>query len=49
MLFKNANIFVNGQFQYGSFRVENGRFAEILTTVPAEDLSLIHISEPTRH
>ena len=37
MLFKNANIFVGGQFQHGSFRVENGRFAEILTTVPAED------------
>ena len=37
MLFKNANIFVNGQFQHGSFRVENGRFTEILTTVPAED------------
>lgn len=37
MLFKNANIFVGGQFQHGSFRVENGRFAEILTTVPDED------------
>ena len=37
MLFKNANIFVGGQFQHGSFRVENGRFTEILTTVPAED------------
>ena len=37
MLFKNANIFVGGQFQHGSFRVENGKFAEILTTVPAED------------
>ena len=37
MLFKNSNIFVGGQFQHGSFRVENGRFAEILTTVPAED------------
>ena len=37
MLFKNANVFVNSQFQHGSFRVENGRFAEILTTVPAED------------
>ena len=36
MLFKNANIFVGGQFQHGSFRVENGKFAEILTTVPAE-------------
>ena len=37
MLFKNANIFVGGQFQHGSFRVENGKFAEILTIVPAED------------
>ena len=37
MLFKNANIFVNGRFQHGSFRVENGRFTEILTTVPTED------------
>ena len=37
MLFKNANIFVGGQFQHGSFRVENGRFAEILATVPTED------------
>ena len=37
MLFKNAHIFVDGQFQYGSFRVENGRFTEILTTVPDED------------
>ena len=23
MLFKNANIFVNGKFQYGAFRVED--------------------------
>ena len=37
MLFKNANIFVNGQFQYGSFRVEDGKFTEILDHVPAED------------
>ena len=37
MLFKNANIFVNGKFQYGAFRVENGKFAEILDTVPAEE------------
>ena len=37
MLYKNANIFVNGQFQHGSFRVENGRFTEILNTVPDED------------
>ena len=37
MLFKNANIFANGKFQYGAFRVENGKFAEILDTVPAEE------------
>ena len=37
MLFKNANIFVNGQFQYGAFRVEDGKFAEILTGATAED------------
>ena len=37
MLFKNANIFVNGAFQHGSFRVEDGKFAEILDCVPAED------------
>ena len=36
MLFKNANIFVNGKFQYGAFRVENGKFAEILDTVPGK-------------
>lgn len=37
MLFKNANIFVNGTFQHGSFRVEDGKFSEILNFVPAED------------
>lgn len=37
MLYKNANIFVDGKFQLGSFRVENGRFTEILTTIPTED------------
>ena len=37
MLFKNANIFVDGRFQHGAFRVENGRFTEVLNTVPAED------------
>ena len=37
MLFKNANIFVDGRFQHGSFRVENGRFSEILSAVPEED------------
>ena len=37
MLFKNANLFLDGQVQHGSFRVEDGRFAEILSDVPAED------------
>ena len=37
MLYKNGYIFVDGAFQHGSFRVENGRFAEVLNTVPAED------------
>ena len=37
MLFKNANIFVDGRFQHGAFRVEDGRFTEVLNTVPAED------------
>lgn len=36
MLYKNANLFVDGCFQHGSFRVEDGKFTEILTTVPAE-------------
>ena len=36
MLFKNANVFVDGRFQHGAFRVENGRFTEVLDTVPAE-------------
>ena len=37
MLYKNANIFADGCFQHGSFRVEDGRFTEVLTSVPAED------------
>ncbi len=38
MLFKNANIFTAaGKFVHGSFRVEDGRFAEILDCVPQED------------
>jgi Obg family GTPase CgtA-like protein len=37
MLFKNAHIFVDGAFRHGSFRVEDGKFAEILDTIPAED------------
>ena len=37
MLFKNANIFVEGNFLHGSFRVEDGKFAEILNIVPDGD------------
>ena len=37
MLFKNANLFLDGRFRHGSFRVEDGRFAEILPDTPAED------------
>ncbi len=38
MLFKNANIFTEeGVFTHGSFRVEDGKFTEILTSVPEED------------
>ncbi|MBE6962195.1 MAG: N-acetylglucosamine-6-phosphate deacetylase [Ruminococcaceae bacterium] len=37
MLFKNAYIFTEaGTFRHGSFRVEDGRFAEILSCVPEE-------------
>ena len=37
MLFKNAYIFNGDGFTYGSFRVEDGRFTEILAAVPAEE------------
>ena len=38
MLFKNAYIFTEeGVFTHGSFRVEDGKFTEILTTVPEEE------------
>ena len=37
MLYKNANIFTEGRFQLGSFRVVDGKFTEILASVPAED------------
>ncbi len=36
MLYKNGNIFVDGKFVHGSFRVENGTFAEVLDCVPEE-------------
>ena len=38
MLFKNAYIFTEaGVFTYGSFRVEDGKFTEVFTTVPDEE------------
>jgi len=38
MLFKNANIFTEaGAFVHGSFRVEDGKFTEVLPCVPDED------------
>ena len=38
MLFKNAYIFTEeGVFTHGSFRVADGKFTEVLSTVPAED------------
>lgn len=37
MLYKNACIFIEGKFQLGSFRVRDGRFAEILNCVPEEE------------
>ncbi len=36
MLFKNGNLFLDGQFVHGSFRVDDGKFSEILTCVPEE-------------
>ena len=38
MLFKNAYIFTEESvFTHGSFRVEDGKFTEILTTIPDEE------------
>ena len=38
MLFKNAYIFTEaGVFTHGSFRVEDGKFTEVLTTIPNEE------------
>ena len=37
MLYKDVNIFAGNGFVHGSFRVESGRFSEILTTVPDDD------------
>lgn len=40
MLFKNANVFVDGRFQHGSFRVEDGRFTEVLTADGTDGVDL---------
>ena len=40
MLFTNANLFLDGCFQRGAFRVENGRFAEILTDAAGDGIDL---------
>ena len=37
MLFKNGNIFVDGKFVHGSFSVEDGKFAQVLNSVPGEE------------
>ncbi len=37
MLYKNALIFTGNGFQRGAFRVEDGKFSEILDTEPNED------------
>ncbi len=36
MLYKNGFVFVDGAFHHGSFRVEDGRFTQILDCVPEE-------------
>ena len=40
MRYENGRIFVNGQFAWGGFSVESGRFAHVLEDIPgpAEDL-----------
>ena len=47
---KNARIVNEGKIFHGSIVIENEVIAEVLAeeTVPAQPLSLIHISEPTR-
>ena len=37
MLYKNGFIFIDGNFIHGSFRVEDGRFTEVLDIVPEEN------------
>ena len=36
MLYKNGYIFTDGKFVHGSFRIEDGRFTQVLDTVPEE-------------
>ena len=40
MLFTNANLFIDGRFQRGAFRVENGRFAEITPDAAGDGIDL---------
>ena len=40
MLYKNAYIFIDGTFQYGSFRIADGKFLEITDTQPEEGIDL---------
>ena len=42
MLFKNANIFIDGQFMYGDFSVENGHFCEISRDFHAKTVIDLH-------
>jgi len=37
MIWKNATLFIDGRFRPGAFRVEEGRFAELLSAAPAGD------------
>ena len=48
MLYKNAYIFTEaGAFQYGSFRVEEGKFTEILNTVPDDGYPVYLHTQPS--
>ena len=37
MLYKNGYIFIDGRFVRGSFRVEGGKFTQVLDSIPAQD------------
>ena len=36
VLYKNANVLIEGSFRYGGFRVKQGRFSDIICGVCAE-------------